>query len=50
MASAAEVERMLNESELTTFHVFRTFDYSVTLLFYPKELKYFVALSQDGRV
>jgi hypothetical protein len=48
MASAAEVERMLNGSELTTFHVFRTFDYSVTLLFYPKELKYFVALSQEG--
>ncbi|WP_409518726.1 DUF2968 domain-containing protein [Paraburkholderia sp. LEh10] len=50
LADAAEVERMVNEAEFTAFHVFRTFDYSVSLLFYPKELKYYVALFQEGTV
>jgi hypothetical protein len=50
MAEVADVERMLNGAELTLFHVFRTFDYSVKLLFYPKELKYYVALLQEDRL
>ncbi|SEJ66130.1 Protein of unknown function [Paraburkholderia diazotrophica] len=50
LADAAEVERMLDNEELTVFHIFRTFDYSVNLLFYPRELKYFVALLQDDQL
>ncbi|WP_336599178.1 DUF2968 domain-containing protein [Paraburkholderia bengalensis] len=50
MAEVADVERMLDGAELTSFHVFRTFDYSVKLLFYPKELKYYVALLQEDRL
>jgi len=50
LADAADVERMSDNAELKTFHTFRTFDYSVSLLFYPKELKYFVALFQEDRL
>ncbi|MBN3765758.1 DUF2968 domain-containing protein [Burkholderia sp. Ac-20365] len=50
LADAADVERMNNSAELTTFHTFRTFDYSVSLLFHPKELKYYVALFQEERL
>ncbi|MEM5434554.1 DUF2968 domain-containing protein [Paraburkholderia diazotrophica] len=50
LADAADVERMLDNEELTVFHIFRTFDYSVNLLFYPRELKYFVALLQDDQL
>ncbi|ACC73826.1 hypothetical protein Bphy_4717 [Paraburkholderia phymatum STM815] len=49
-ADANDVERMANDAELKTFHTFRTFDYSVSLLFYPKELKYYVALFEDDRM
>jgi hypothetical protein len=50
LADAADVERMSDNAELTTFHTFRTFDYSVSLLFYPKEMKYFAALFQEDRL
>lgn len=50
LADANDVERMTDDAELKTFHTFRTFDYSVSLLFYAKELKYFVALFQEDRM
>lgn len=50
LADATEIERMLDSEALTVFHVFRTFDYSVNLLFYPRELKYFVALFQEDQL
>ncbi|WP_239482883.1 DUF2968 domain-containing protein [Paraburkholderia sp. C35] len=50
LADAADVERMSERNELTTFHTFRTFDYSVSLLFYAKELKYYAALFQEDRL
>lgn len=50
LADANDVERMADDAALKTFHTFRTFDYSVSLLFYPKELKYFVALFQEERM
>ncbi|WP_346778379.1 DUF2968 domain-containing protein [Paraburkholderia sp. Tr-20389] len=50
LADANDVERMADDAELKTFHTFRTFDYSVSLLFYPKELKYYVALFQEDRM
>ena len=50
VADAADVERMIESSQLVTFHVFRTFDYAVNLLFWPKELKFYVALFQQDRL
>jgi hypothetical protein len=50
VADVADVERMIESEQLVTFHVFRTFDYSVNLLFWPKELKFYVALFQDNRL
>jgi hypothetical protein len=50
LADASDVERMADDNALKTFHSFRTFDYSVSLLFYPKELKYFVALFQEDHM
>jgi len=50
VADTADVERMIEAGQLVTFHVFRTFDYSVNLLFWPKELKFYVALFQESRL
>jgi len=47
-ADASEVEWLAEENALTPFRVFRTFDYSVSLLFHPRELTYYIALYQDG--
>ncbi|CAB3769351.1 DUF2968 domain-containing protein [Paraburkholderia solisilvae] len=47
-ADPADIEWMVEEGALTPFRVFRAFDYSVSLLFHAKELKYYVALYQDG--
>ncbi|MFC0401228.1 DUF2968 domain-containing protein [Paraburkholderia rhizosphaerae] len=47
-ADPADVEWMVEEGALTPFRVFRAFDYSVSLLFHARELKYYVALYQDG--
>ena len=48
MANTAEVEWLAEEEALTPFRVFRSFAYSVSLLFHGKELVYYVALYQDG--
>ncbi|WP_144113337.1 DUF2968 domain-containing protein [Paraburkholderia sp. BCC1886] len=48
IAHAAEVEWLADEEALTPFRVFRSFAYSVSLLFHAKELAYYVALYQDG--
>jgi uncharacterized protein YhbP (UPF0306 family) len=48
MADTAEVEWLAEEEALTPFRVFRSFAYSVSLLFHAKELTYYVALYQDG--
>jgi len=48
MADTAEIEWLAEEEALTPFRVFRSFDYSVSLLFHAKELAYYVALYQDG--
>ncbi|MEW6341043.1 MAG: DUF2968 domain-containing protein [Paraburkholderia sp.] len=48
MADTTEVEWLAEEEALTPFRVFRTFDYSVSLLFHARELTYYVALYQDG--
>lgn len=50
IADATEVERLMEEAALTSFQVFRSFDYSVSLLFHVRELKYYVALYQDGHL
>jgi hypothetical protein len=47
-ADPADIEWLVEAGALTPFHVFRAFDYSVSLLFHAKELKYYVALYQDG--
>ncbi|CAB3761562.1 DUF2968 domain-containing protein [Paraburkholderia humisilvae] len=47
-ADPADIEWMVGEGALAPFRVFRAFDYSVSLLFHAKELKYYVALYQDG--
>ncbi|CAE6696124.1 DUF2968 domain-containing protein [Paraburkholderia nemoris] len=48
MADTAEIEWLAEEEALTPFRVFRSFAYSVSLLFHAKELAYYVALYQDG--
>ena len=48
IADTAEVEWLAEEDALTPFRVFRSFDYSVSLLFHPRELTYYVALYQAG--
>jgi hypothetical protein len=48
MADTAEVEWLAEEEALTPFRVFRSFDYSVSLLFHARELAYYVALYQEG--
>jgi hypothetical protein len=48
MADTAEIEWLAEEEALTPFRVFRSFAYSVSLLFHAKELTYYVALYQDG--
>jgi hypothetical protein len=50
VADAADVERMIESGQLVTFHVFRTFDYSVNLLYWPRELKFYMALFQEDRL
>jgi hypothetical protein len=48
IADTADIEWLAEEEALTPFRVFRSFDYSVSLLFHAKELTYYVALYQDG--
>jgi DNA anti-recombination protein RmuC len=48
IADTAEVEWLAEEEALTPFRVFRSFDYSVSLLFHARELAYYVALYQEG--
>lgn len=48
IADTAEIEWLAEEEALTPFRVFRSFDYSVSLLFHAKELAYYVALYQEG--
>jgi hypothetical protein len=48
MADTAELEWLTEEEALTPFRVFRSFDYSVSLLFHARELAYYVALYQSG--
>jgi uncharacterized protein YhbP (UPF0306 family) len=48
MADTTEVEWLAEEEALTPFRVFRSFDYSVSLLFHARELTYYVALYQEG--
>ncbi|WP_027800865.1 DUF2968 domain-containing protein [Paraburkholderia dilworthii] len=48
IANTAEVEWLAEEEALTPFRVFRSFAYSVSLLFHAKELVYYIALYQDG--
>ncbi len=47
-ADAVELEWLAQEDALTTFRLFRSFDYSVSLLFHAHALVYYVALYQDG--
>ena len=48
IADTAEVEWLAEEEALTPFRVFRSFDYSVSLLFHARELTYYVALYQES--
>lgn len=48
IADTAEIDWLAEEEALTPFRVFRSFAYSVSLLFHAKELAYYVALYQDG--
>lgn len=48
IADTAELEWLAEEEALIPFRVFRSFDYSVSLLFHPRELTYYVALYQTG--
>lgn len=48
IADTVEVEWLAEEEALMPFRVFRSFAYSVSLLFHAKELAYYVALYQDG--
>jgi hypothetical protein len=47
-ADPAEVELLMVHEALTPFRVFRAFDYSASLLFHAKELKYYIVLYHDG--
>ncbi|MDE1179721.1 DUF2968 domain-containing protein [Paraburkholderia sp.] len=46
LAETMEVEWLAEEEALKPFRVFRTFDYSVSLLFHSKEMTYYVAMYQ----
>lgn len=48
IADTAELEWLAEEEALQPFRVFRSFDYSVSLLFHARELAYYIALYQDG--
>lgn len=48
LADGASFEALVAANELTTFRVFRSFDYAVTLLFHGHTLSYFVTLHQDN--
>lgn len=48
VAEGASFEALAAANELTTFRVFRSFDYAVTLLFHGATLSYFVTLHQDN--
>ncbi|PXW22485.1 DUF2968 domain-containing protein [Paraburkholderia caballeronis] len=48
IADGNEFAALAAGNELTTFRVFRSFDYAVSLQFHAKELTYYVALHQDS--
>ncbi|MCG5074294.1 DUF2968 domain-containing protein [Paraburkholderia tagetis] len=48
VAEGASFEALAAANELTTFRVFRSFDYAVTLLFHGRTLSYFTTLHQDN--
>ncbi|PLZ04170.1 hypothetical protein CY652_00335 [Burkholderia sp. WAC0059] len=48
MADSSEFDALANADALTTFRLFRSFDYAVSLQFHARELTYYVALHQDG--
>jgi hypothetical protein len=48
LADGASFATLAAADELSTFRVFRSFDYSVTLLFHARSLAYFVAMHQDN--
>jgi hypothetical protein len=48
LADGASFETLAATDELATFRVFRSFDYTVTLLFHGQTLSYFVSLHQDN--
>jgi hypothetical protein len=48
IADGASFEALVATHAMTTFRSFRSFDYTVTLLFHGETLGYFVALHQDG--
>ena len=48
IADGNEFAALAATDELTTFRVFHSFDYAVSLQFHAKELTYYVALHQDG--
>ncbi|RFU49410.1 DUF2968 domain-containing protein [Paraburkholderia sp. DHOC27] len=48
IADSSELEWLSEEEALTPFRVFRSFDYSVSLLFHARELTYYIALYQAG--
>ncbi|WP_345815014.1 DUF2968 domain-containing protein [Paraburkholderia sp. PREW-6R] len=48
IADTVDVEWLAEEEALTPFHVFRSFEYSVSLLFHAKELAYYIVMYQDG--
>lgn len=48
LADGASFAALVAADELSTFRVFRSFDYSVTLLFHSRALAYFVAMHQDN--
>ncbi len=48
LADGASFAALAAANELSTFRVFRSFDYSVTLLFHAGTLSYFVAMHQDN--
>ncbi|WP_322071170.1 DUF2968 domain-containing protein [Paraburkholderia bannensis] len=47
LADGASFAALAAANELSTFRAFRSFDYSVTLLFHARSLAYFVAMHQD---
>nr|WP_284503779.1 DUF2968 domain-containing protein [Caballeronia sp. GAWG2-1] len=49
-AQIAEVEWLIQQSSLSTFRAFRSFAFSTTLLFYPRDLTYYSVLFHDDAV